>query len=262
MLTNLAADPLDFPRLSLDAQSGWQLALRDGPPLRRPSTARQQSHRRCHGVTRATSLPQLQPDVWLAGCVVPSSRCSRLLPPGFNWRRECSPPACVAGPRAIGPKPLPPLAVASYTAEPTSMSGRLRRLSLRHAFLANELLPEALTPPPTPAPKPDRSAVFEAVLDSAEARNRAKVARLLQGLGDEGAGEAVASLLDGQQVPQSEAWAAVCASNTGRESNDFPATTSRSRCPAAGRRKAGWAPCCPGRPPVPAPRSLSGGTQR
>jgi DNA invertase Pin-like site-specific DNA recombinase len=59
------------------------------------------------------------------------------------------------------------------------MNGRLGHRALRHALLLDELLPEPPKPRPTQEPTPDRAAVFQAMLDTGEVRNRAELARAL-----------------------------------------------------------------------------------
>ncbi len=58
------------------------------------------------------------------------------------------------------------------------MNGRMRRRALRHAFRPGEPLTQlpAQTPPER---KPDRKALFQAMLDSGQARNRAELAQFL-----------------------------------------------------------------------------------
>ena len=59
------------------------------------------------------------------------------------------------------------------------MNGRPCHRALRHALLLDEPLLEVPNPPPAPEPKPDRAAVFQAMLDTGQVRNRAELARLL-----------------------------------------------------------------------------------
>jgi hypothetical protein len=71
------------------------------------------------------------------------------------------------------------LDLAFYVGGPTGMNGRRRRRALRHTVEAAELLPEAPGPQRRPQRKPDRAPVFQAMLDTGQARNRADLARLL-----------------------------------------------------------------------------------
>jgi len=59
------------------------------------------------------------------------------------------------------------------------MNGRLCHRALRHAFLPEELIPELSGPTLAPEPRPDRAALFQAMLASGQARNRAELARLV-----------------------------------------------------------------------------------
>jgi len=72
-----------------------------------------------------------------------------------------------------------PLNVGFYVAGATGMNGRLCRRALRHALVLNELLPEVPSSPATPERTPHRAAVFQAMLDNGEVRNRADLARAL-----------------------------------------------------------------------------------
>ena len=72
-----------------------------------------------------------------------------------------------------------PLSVAFYVAGPTGMGGRLRRRDLRHAFSPGDLPSEGGERQRQPEPEHDRAAVFQAMLDSGKAQNRAELARLL-----------------------------------------------------------------------------------
>ena len=59
------------------------------------------------------------------------------------------------------------------------MNGRLCRRAVHHAFLPDELLTEPPVQNPRSAAKPERRIIFQAMLDTGQARNRAEVARLL-----------------------------------------------------------------------------------
>ena len=59
------------------------------------------------------------------------------------------------------------------------MNGRLCQRALRHALLLDELLPGVPEPVSEPEPKPDRVAVFQAMLDTGLVSNRAELARAL-----------------------------------------------------------------------------------
>jgi hypothetical protein len=69
--------------------------------------------------------------------------------------------------------------IGFYVAGPTGMNGRLCHRALRHALLLDELLPAVADPPATPPPKPNRAALFQAMLDGGQIRNRAELARAL-----------------------------------------------------------------------------------
>jgi hypothetical protein len=72
-----------------------------------------------------------------------------------------------------------PVNIGFYVAGPTGMNGRLCNRPLRHALLLHELPVELPTAPVAPEPKPDRAALFQAMLDSRPIANRAELARAL-----------------------------------------------------------------------------------
>lgn len=72
-----------------------------------------------------------------------------------------------------------PVNIGFYVAGPTGMNGRLCNRPLRHALVLDELPAEVPTPPAAPGPKPDRTALFQAVPDAGLVRNRADLARAL-----------------------------------------------------------------------------------
>jgi hypothetical protein len=59
------------------------------------------------------------------------------------------------------------------------MNGRLCNRPLRHALLLQELPVEVPTAPVAPGRKPDRAAVFQAMLDTGLVTSRAELARAL-----------------------------------------------------------------------------------
>jgi hypothetical protein len=69
--------------------------------------------------------------------------------------------------------------IGFYVAGPTGMRGRLCNRPLRHALLLDEPLPEIPKPPPAPEPKPDRAALFRAMLAGGQVGSRAELARAL-----------------------------------------------------------------------------------
>jgi hypothetical protein len=72
-----------------------------------------------------------------------------------------------------------PVNVGFYVAGPTGMNGRLCHRPLRHVLLLDELLLKVPSPLPAPEPEPDRAAVFQAMLDTGQVKNRAELARAL-----------------------------------------------------------------------------------
>ena len=86
---------------------------------------------------------------------------------------------------AGSPRPLrirtlrSPVNIGFYVAGPTGMNGRLCNRPLRHALLFDERPAEVPTPPTPPQSKPDRAALFQAMLDIGLVANRAELARAL-----------------------------------------------------------------------------------
>jgi hypothetical protein len=107
------------------------------------------------------------------GCL---SHAAKRVPADAEW--ECYKSA--GSPRLLRIRASqPPVNVGFYVAGPTGINGRLCHRPLRHALLVHELPFEIPTPPVPLQPKPDRAALFQAMLDSGLVRSRAELARAL-----------------------------------------------------------------------------------